>query len=60
MAQRYIFVNNAINDSIIKYYQSKGNPNSLQFNSFLVTVMRMIVLLYGELDIPLGHTYHLL
>lgn len=56
MAQRYIFVNNAINDSIIKYYQSKGNPNSLEFNSFLVTVMRMIVLLYGELDIT--NCYH--
>ena len=56
MAQGYIFVNNAINDSIIKYYQSKANPNSIEFNTFLVTVMRMIVLLYGELDIT--NCYH--
>lgn len=51
MAGRYIFVNNAINDSIVRYFQSKDKPNSIVFNSFLVCVMRMIILLYGELDI---------
>ena len=53
---RYIFINNAINDSIILYYQGKEKPHSLEFNNFMVTVMRMIVLLYGELDIT--NCYH--
>lgn len=56
MADRYIFVNNAINDSIIRYYQTKSEPHSLNYNTFLVSVMRMIVLLYGELDIT--NCYH--
>lgn len=56
MAERYIFVNNAINDAIIRYYQSKSEPYGLTYNSFLVTVMRMIILLYGELDIT--NCYH--
>ena len=56
MAQKYIFVNNAINDSIVMYYQSKEKPLSLAYNTFLVTVMRMIILLYGELDIT--NCYH--
>jgi len=53
---KYIFINNAINDSIIMYYQAKEKPHSVEFNSFMVTVMRMIVLLYGELDIT--NCYH--
>ncbi len=53
---RYIFINNAINDSIILYYQAKQKPNGIDFNSFMVSVMRMIVLLYGELDIT--NCYH--
>ena len=56
MAQKYIFVNNAINDSIVMYYQSKEKPLSLAYNTFLVTIMRMIILLYGELDIT--NCYH--
>ncbi len=54
--ERYIFINNAINDSIIMYYNYKDKPFSKEFNSFLVTIMRMIVLLYGELDIT--NCYH--
>ena len=53
---RYIFINNAINDAIIMYYQAKEKPYSLEYNSFMVTIMRMIVLLYGELDIT--NCYH--
>ena len=53
---KYIFVNNAINDSIVMYYQSKDKPLSLEYNTFLVTVMRMIILLCGELDIT--NCYH--
>ena len=53
---KYIFINNAINDSIIMYYQAKEKPTSVDFNTFMVTVMRMIVLLYGELDIT--NCYH--
>ena len=54
--KNYIFINNAINDSIIMYYQAKEKPYSVEFNTFMVTVMRMIVLLYGELDIT--NCYH--
>lgn len=53
---KYIFINNAINDSLIMYYSTKEKPHSVEFNSFMVTIMRMIVLLYGELDIT--NCYH--
>ena len=56
MAKKYIFVNNAINDSIVMYYQTKDKPLSLAYNSFLVTIMRIIIMLYGELDIT--NCYH--
>ena len=56
MAQRYIFVNNAINDSIVMYYQAKNKPLSLAYKTFIVTVMRIIIMLYGELDIT--NCYH--
>ena len=37
----YIFINNAINDSLIMYYSAKDKPLSKEFNSFMVTIMRM-------------------
>lgn len=46
-----IFVNEAINNAISDYFKYKDKPTSLEFNTFQVVVARIIVLLYGELDI---------
>ena len=46
-----IFINEAINDAISKYLKSKDTPESEEFQSFLVIVIRILVFIYGELDI---------
>ncbi len=46
-----IFVNESINNAINDYFKFKDTPTSLIFNTFSVVVARIIVLLYGELDI---------
>lgn len=47
----YIFVNEAFNNSINNYFKYKDTPNCMEFNTFDVVVSRIIVWLYGELDI---------
>lgn len=47
----YIFVNEAINNAINNYFKYKNQPELLAFNTFDVVVARVIVWLYGELDI---------
>lgn len=46
-----IFVNESINNAINDYFKYKDKPTSLEFNTFSVVVARIIVFLYGELDI---------
>lgn len=46
-----IFVNESINNAINDYFKYKDKPTSLSFNTFSVVVARIIVFLYGELDI---------
>lgn len=46
-----IFINEAINKAIENYLTYKSNPNKDEYNSFLVIVIRMLILIYGELDI---------
>lgn len=43
-----IFVNNAINDAFVLYMINKDNIDSLEYNSFLVCVVRMLIIIYGE------------
>lgn len=46
-----VFVNMAIESAINNYFKYKNQPDSLAFNTFDVVVARVIVWLYGELDI---------
>lgn len=46
-----IFVNEAFTMAIKKYLDNKSTPDSKEFNSFLVIVIRALTLIYGELDI---------
>ncbi len=46
-----VFINEAVTFAINKYLDSKEDPDSEEFNLFLVVVIRALVLIYGELDI---------
>lgn len=46
-----IFVNEAFTIAIKKYLDNKNTPESKDFSSFLVIVIRVLTLIYGELDI---------
>lgn len=46
-----IFVNDAIQSAIANYIKFKERPDREEFNTFLVVVIRTLVLIYGELDI---------
>ena len=50
MREEY-FVNIAFDQAIKLYLNTRANPNSLNYNSFLVIVIRILVLIYGEADI---------
>lgn len=45
------FINEAVDKAINDYLQSKNIEESVLFNSFLVVVVRILVIIYGELDI---------
>ena len=45
------FINEAIGSSIQNYLTYKASPNREEFNTFLVMIIRTLVLIYGELDI---------
>ena len=51
MTDKYIFINEGINEAYVIYTKSKKNINSKEFNSFLACVMRMLVIIYGEEEI---------
>lgn len=45
------FINEAVTKAITDYLSSKSKPEGVLYNSFLVVVIRMLVNIYGELDI---------
>ena len=45
------FINEAFDKAINDYMISKDKPESVLYNSFLVVVIRMLINIYGELDI---------
>lgn len=45
------FVNEAVDKAINDYMNSKDKVDSILYNSFLVVVIRMLINIYGELDI---------
>ena len=50
MKEEY-FVNIAIQKAIKQYLASINNKDSINFNSFLVVIIRILVLIYGYADI---------
>lgn len=46
-----IFINEAIQSGIQNYLTYKSSVNREEFNTFLVVVIRTLILIYGELDI---------
>ncbi len=45
------FINEAFDKAIKDYNSSKNNPEGVLYNSFLVMVIRMLILIYNEADI---------
>lgn len=45
------FANTIMGQCISRYLASKNLPNGVEYNSFLVVIIRMLVLIYDELDI---------
>lgn len=46
-----IFVNEGFNYALNEYIEHKNNPNGVEFNSFLVVVIRLLTIIYDELDL---------
>ena len=51
MADKYIFINDALNEAIVTYVKGKKKIHSKEYNSFLSCVIRMLVIIYGEENI---------
>ena len=51
MTDKYVFINDALNEAIVTYVKGKKKIHSKEYNSFLSCVMRMLVIIYGEEDI---------
>ena len=51
MSDRYIFINNAINDSIIMYCQYKDSDDMKNKEKFITCVAEMLCIIYGEENI---------
>jgi hypothetical protein len=45
------FINKAFDKAIKDYLASKDMPEGIIYNSFLVVVIRMLIIMYGDLDI---------
>ena len=45
------FINEAFDKAVNDYLNFKDNPESVRFNSFLTVVIRLLVTMYGELDV---------
>ncbi len=48
MTDNDIFVNNALNDAFLLYEKSKDEKDSLNYNTFLCCVVRMLLVIYGN------------
>lgn len=48
MTDASVFINNAINEAFLIYNKSKNDKESLEYNSFLSCVVRMLILIYGD------------
>lgn len=48
MNDKYIFINNAINDAIILFCQDKETDKELSHNNFMVCVIKMLAIIYDE------------
>lgn len=46
--QSEVFISNSINESIETYINFKDKDYSLEYNSFICSIFRMLVLIYGE------------
>ena len=46
-----IFVNEAFSEAINDYLSSKNKPEGVKYNSFAVVVIRLLMIIYDELDI---------
>ena len=46
-----VFINEAFTKAINDYLSSVENPKGVVYNSFLVIVIRLLIVLYSELDI---------
>lgn len=45
------FINEAFEKAIVDYLNNKEQPEGVMYNSFLVVVIRLLINIYGELDI---------
>ena len=45
------FINEAFTVVINDYLESKNHPEGIKFNSFLVVVIRLLTIIYDELDV---------
>lgn len=45
------FINEAFEKAIFDYLNSKSKPEGVLYNSFLVVVIRLLINIYGELDV---------
>ncbi len=43
-----VFINAALDESFKRYIANKDLSNSLEYNSFMVVVIRLLILIYGE------------
>lgn len=43
-----LFINNSINEAFLLYNEVKDKKNSLNYNSFLCSIVRMLKLIYGD------------
>ena len=50
MAADAIFINNAINEAFLLYDSSKEKEESLDFNSFLCCIVRMLIVIYRHIN----------
>lgn len=46
-----IFISESFTNSINQYLRCKNKPDGIEFNSFLVVLVRILVIIYDELDI---------
>lgn len=44
----HVFINNALEDGFKKYIANKDKKESLEYNSFLCSIIRMLFLIYGD------------